>query len=125
MSALPSFELEEAVPKQSVMVLLVDDQVVVGEAIRRALLGESDIEFHYCSSPLEALAVASQLGFILGLAVVVGVLGGSYLDGRFGTSPIFLLVGSFTGMLVGIYTAWRTATFILAKLNARRNNRKS
>lgn len=33
------------------MVLLVDDQVMVGEAIRRALASEPDIEFHYCSDP--------------------------------------------------------------------------
>jgi F0F1-type ATP synthase assembly protein I len=71
---------------------------------------------------LEAFAVASQLAFFLGLAVVVGLYGGAYLDGRFGTSPIFQLIGSLLGMVVGLYTAWRTAAFILAKLNARRNN---
>jgi two-component system chemotaxis family response regulator WspR len=43
------------------MVLLVDDQVMVGEAIRRALLDEADAEFHFCSNPLEALAVAKKV----------------------------------------------------------------
>ena len=43
------------------MVLLVDDQVMVAEAIRRALLGETEIEFHYCSNPAEAVAVARQV----------------------------------------------------------------
>jgi F0F1-type ATP synthase assembly protein I len=74
---------------------------------------------------LEAFAVATQLGFVLGLAVVLGVFGGAYLDGQFGTSPIFQLVGSLLGMVVGLYTAWRTAAFILAKLNARRNNERT
>jgi len=43
------------------MVLLVDDQLMVGEAIRRALLDEVDAEFHYCANPLEALAVAKRV----------------------------------------------------------------
>nr|WP_150696359.1 PleD family two-component system response regulator [Pandoraea terrae] len=42
------------------MVLLVDDQAMVGEAIRRALSGEENIDFHYCSNPDEALKVAEQ-----------------------------------------------------------------
>ncbi|WP_210249968.1 diguanylate cyclase domain-containing protein [Labrys sp. KNU-23] len=46
---------------QSVMVLLVDDQIMVGEAIRRALIDETEIELHYCSNPLEALAVAKRV----------------------------------------------------------------
>ena len=42
------------------MVLLVDDQAIIGEAIRRALASESDIDFHYCSQPDEAVAVAER-----------------------------------------------------------------
>lgn len=47
--------------RQSFMVLLVDDQLVVGEAIRRVLLNQPGMEFHYCSNPAEALAVAKRL----------------------------------------------------------------
>ncbi|MBP0580314.1 diguanylate cyclase [Labrys sp. LIt4] len=47
--------------QRSVMVLLVDDQLMVGEAIRRALIDETEIELHYCSNPLEALAVAKRV----------------------------------------------------------------
>jgi F0F1-type ATP synthase assembly protein I len=70
---------------------------------------------------VEALAIASQVGIFLGAAVVVGVLGGSYLDGKLGTSPTFLIVGSLLGMVVGIYTAWRTAAFILGKVQKQRD----
>ena len=42
------------------MVLLVDDQVKVAEAIRRALSTEGNIDFHYCSDPYKALTVAIQ-----------------------------------------------------------------
>ena len=47
--------------RQSIMVLLVDDQLVVAEAVRRALLDMPEIDFHYCSNPLEALAIAKKV----------------------------------------------------------------
>ncbi len=43
------------------VVLLVDDQVIVGEAVRRMLAEASDIEFHFCSNPFEALDVAARV----------------------------------------------------------------
>ncbi len=43
------------------MVLLVDDQVLVCEAVRRALSGEADLDFHYCTDPLAALRIAEEL----------------------------------------------------------------
>lgn len=42
------------------MVLLVDDQAIIGEAIRRALADEPDIDFHYCAQPDDAVAVAER-----------------------------------------------------------------
>jgi two-component system chemotaxis family response regulator WspR len=43
------------------MVLLVDDQAMIGEAVRRALSEESDIDFHFCADPHQALSVAQQI----------------------------------------------------------------
>ncbi|WP_199086404.1 diguanylate cyclase [Bosea sp. ASV33] len=43
------------------MVLLVDDQVMVCEAVRRALAHHGDLDFHYCTDPLEAIAVAQRV----------------------------------------------------------------
>ena len=45
----------------AIMVLLVDDQAIVGEAIRRALLNEPDVRFRYCANPMEAVAVAKEV----------------------------------------------------------------
>lgn len=45
----------------AVRVLLVDDQAMVGEAVRRALLDQPDIEFHFCSQAVEALATAERV----------------------------------------------------------------
>ncbi len=44
-----------------VMVLLVDDQPIVAEAIRRMLAHEPDIDFHYCGNPAGAIAVAQRV----------------------------------------------------------------
>jgi adenylate cyclase len=41
-------------------VLLVDDQPMIGEAIRRCLANESDVEFHYCRDPATALSDAAD-----------------------------------------------------------------
>ena len=43
------------------LVLLVDDQVMICEAVRRMLANQPDIDFHYCTDPLEALRVADRV----------------------------------------------------------------
>ena len=48
--------------ESAVIVFLVDDQAMIGEAERRALAGESDIVFHYCASATEAVAMAERIG---------------------------------------------------------------
>ncbi|MFC6141641.1 diguanylate cyclase [Paraburkholderia silvatlantica] len=44
-----------------VMVLLVDDQAIVAEAVRRALASEREIDFHYCAHPDEAVRTAEEV----------------------------------------------------------------
>jgi two-component system, NtrC family, sensor kinase len=46
---------------EKIIVLLVDDQVIVSEVIRRSLASEPDIEFHYCSDPTQAISMAMAL----------------------------------------------------------------
>ncbi len=41
-------------------VLLVDDQPMIGEAVRRMLMPESDIDFSYCSDPAKAIEIAAE-----------------------------------------------------------------
>jgi two-component system chemotaxis family response regulator WspR len=43
-----------------VRVLLVDDQLIIAEAVRRMLAGHSDIEFYSVTDPLTALAAARK-----------------------------------------------------------------
>src|SRR5436190_20159977 len=44
-----------------VMVLLVDDQAMVCEAVRRALANQTDIDFHYCAEAKDAISIANQI----------------------------------------------------------------
>jgi CheY-like chemotaxis protein len=44
-----------------VTVLLVDDQPIVGEAVRRMLASERDIVFHFCSDPARAIDTANTV----------------------------------------------------------------
>jgi PleD family two-component response regulator len=43
-----------------IMVLLVDDQAIVAEAVRRALANEDGIDLHYCASADEAIYAATH-----------------------------------------------------------------
>src|SRR6266850_3393320 len=47
---------------KSVVALLIDDQPIVGEALRQMFASEPDIAFHYCSDPTQAVATAAELG---------------------------------------------------------------
>lgn len=44
-----------------ISVLLVDDQPMIAEAVRRALENEKDIEFHYCQDPSKAIKIANKI----------------------------------------------------------------
>jgi len=45
----------------NITVLLVDDQPIVGEMVRRMLEPEKDIVFHYCQDPTAAIKMAAQV----------------------------------------------------------------
>lgn len=45
----------------AITVLLVDDQPMMGEAVRRALQNEADLVYHYCPKALDALRVAATV----------------------------------------------------------------
>jgi sigma-B regulation protein RsbU (phosphoserine phosphatase) len=47
--------------KHTITVLLVDDQEIVAEAVRRMLAGEPDIKLEYCQDPTKALEIARKI----------------------------------------------------------------
>ena len=44
-----------------ITVLLVDDQAMIIEAVRRALSSEEDIDFHSCQDPTKAIEIATEI----------------------------------------------------------------
>lgn len=53
--------LAAGLPQWPIKVLLVDDQMIIAEAVRRMLASEADIFFHYCPEPTAAIKVATDL----------------------------------------------------------------
>ena len=47
--------------ERPVTVLLVDDQPIVGEAVRRMLAAEPNLRFHFCSDPTKAIEQANAV----------------------------------------------------------------
>src|ERR1700686_3149143 len=45
----------------STMVLLIDDQAIVAQSVRRLLANQLNIDLHYCSDPVEAIKVANEI----------------------------------------------------------------
>ena len=60
-------------------------------------------------TPLSALAsmgLISQLGLVVALPIVGGVIGGVYLDRWLGWKGVFTLAGLFLGLAGGAYAAY-------------------
>ena len=67
-----------------ITVLLIDDQAMIGEVVRRQLEPENDIVFHYCNDPAQAVRKADEVNptVILQDLVMPGV-DGLTLVGKF------------------------------------------
>ena len=71
------------------MVLLVDDQAMVCEAVRRALANQHDIDFHSCADAREALTIASQIKPTVILQdLVMPALDGLTLVSQYRNNPV-------------------------------------
>ena len=57
----PKAETGSPLFSHGIKVLLVDDQAMVGEAVRRMLAAETDIAFHYCNDPAKAIQLAGEI----------------------------------------------------------------
>ena len=57
----PDSDTGDRAPEYSAMVLLIDDQAIVGHAVRALLLDELDIDMHYCADPSLALELAERV----------------------------------------------------------------
>ncbi len=56
-----AFDQPSDLDSYHVRVLLIDDQPIIAEAVRRFLIDEDDIEFHYCQDPAKAIKMAIDI----------------------------------------------------------------
>ena len=47
------------------------------------------------------------IGWFIGLSILLGVLGGLWLDNKLGTQPLFILIGLLFGLIVAAYGTYR------------------
>lgn len=47
--------------EHTITVLLIDDQLIVGEMVKRMLAPEKDIVFHFCQDPTQAIKMATEI----------------------------------------------------------------
>jgi len=59
------------------------------------------------------------VGWYVAAALILGLLGGRWLDNRLGTSPLLLLIGLCVGVALAFYGVYRMLAPILAKTNRR------
>ena len=59
-SNVPAAATTSTLAEYPLKVLLVDDQAMIGEAIRRALMAQPNLEFRYCQDPAEAIKIAAE-----------------------------------------------------------------
>lgn len=57
----PRLKSSSLLPDPQTMILLIDDQAMVGEAVRRLLADQPDLSLHYCPDPLICMEQAIQI----------------------------------------------------------------
>ncbi len=54
------------------------------------------------------------IGWYVALCIAAGVVGGVWLDGKFGTSPLLTLIGLFAGLGLAFYGGYRMLMEVIA-----------
>ena len=85
---MPSKHDHELPDSYHALVLLIDDQAFVGDAVARALAGQEDIDLHFCPEPYQALQLANELKpTVILLDLLMPEIGGLTLLRRFRANP--------------------------------------
>jgi F0F1-type ATP synthase assembly protein I len=62
-------------------------------------------------------ALFAEVGFVLLLTILAGVLAGYWVDNQLGSVPIFVLIGLFVGMSAGAVAVHRMVTRFLSRFD--------
>ncbi len=69
---------------------------------------------------LRALALVSGLGFAIAIPLGLFLAGGLWLDGRFGTAPLFMLLGILLGLVAAGFSIKELLAFQGSKPRGKR-----
>jgi F0F1-type ATP synthase assembly protein I len=58
------------------------------------------------------------VGWFIGICIILGVVGGLWIDNKFNTSPVLVIVGLILGVIIAFYGVYR---MILPNINKRQN----
>ncbi len=62
------------------------------------------------------------VGFFIGGSILLGVMAGLWLDSRFNTSPVLVLVGLIIGITVAFYGVYRMLLPLIGKKQDEENS---
>jgi len=62
-----------------------------------------------------------ELGWFVGIAILLGILGGLWLDDKLGTRPLFIIIGLILGLAVAVYGAVKMMLQVLKGDNDKGN----
>lgn len=71
-------------------------------------------------SPLHSLAYLTQLGLTMAIPIIGGILLGNFLDERFSTGYLFLIIG----IVIGVLAAFRNLFMIGSRPAKKKGNHK-
>ena len=57
-------------------------------------------------NPWAALLSLSGMGFFVAVSIILGILGGKWLDSKLNTSPLCLIIGLVVGLFVAVFGAY-------------------
>ncbi|HKG56477.1 MAG TPA: AtpZ/AtpI family protein [Candidatus Limnocylindrales bacterium] len=63
------------------------------------------------------LALFSEIGFIILVTTLAGALGGHWIDGQLGTSPLLIVVGLLAGLGIGARAVYGLIQRFLARFD--------
>ncbi len=62
------------------------------------------------------------VGWFIGICIILGVAGGLWLDDKFNTTPVLVIVGLILGVIIAFYGVYR---MILPNINTKQNGGES
>jgi ATP synthase protein I len=76
-------------------------------------------------NPLYAAFSLLGIGFYVAACIILGILGGRWLDGKMNTAPLWLLVGLVLGLLAAVYGTYQMLKPFLKDLGDGRKDKGS